>query len=372
MASRRAGGRRGAAALRLAPLAAACLGLALLARPLGAEAKLTFTDLEAVPKSESLADGFKVTLMRPPDEPANSGSKVLVQESSLQLLEPDERRVLDDYDAIFEKYSLFCNGRWLGAQVLQDSQDLMYLQHVVYMKKPDIIIETGTYKGGLTYFFASLLEWIGSEASGPNPNGGGSAAAQVVSVDRHHPDLVFAANWFCPVCADCIKPYETPVWERRVRFVQGYADAADTYNEVLAHLEQLSLLRAVVPEDGAGNAALVVDPSKVVVVNLDANHEYEGLLKELLFYAPMVSLNSYLIVQDAKLDKIWGTPGPTAALNMFLSLAPEGEFVVEHELKFHAYSQHMYVRRARVSVDYTYFLQRAHEMIAAAKAAGGA
>ena len=32
-------------------------------------------------------------------------------------------------------------------------------------------------------------------------------------------------------------------------------------------------------------------------------------------------------VQDAKLDKIWGTPGPTAALNAFLRLAPEGEFV---------------------------------------------
>jgi cephalosporin hydroxylase len=27
---------------------------------------------------------------------------------------------------------------------------MMYIQHIVYMKKPDIIIETGTYKGGLT------------------------------------------------------------------------------------------------------------------------------------------------------------------------------------------------------------------------------
>merc|ERR1712039_1123978 len=134
------------------------------------------------------------------------------------------------------------------------------------------------------------------------------------------------------VCADCIRPYTTPVWEKRVRFVQGYADAANTYTEVLAHLQQLGLLREL-GEGSAGDSSGIsfdVEPSKVVVVNLDANHEYEGLLKELLFYAPLVSENSYLIVQDAKLDKIWGTAGPTAALNMFLSLAPEGEFVVEH------------------------------------------
>jgi len=101
-----------------------------------------------------------------------------------------------------------------------------------------------------------------------------------------------------------------------------------------------------------------MDRSKTVVVNLDANHEYEGLLRELFYYAPMVSENSYLIVQDVKLDKIWGTRGPTAAVEQFLSLCPEGEFVVEPELKFHAYSQHVYLRRARVTVGHAFFFQK--------------
>merc|ERR1711920_1209580 len=101
-----------------------------------------------------------------------------------------------------------------------------------------------------------------------------------------------------------------------------------------------------------------MDPTKTVVVNLDANHEYEGLVKELLFYGGLVSENSYLVVQDTKLDNIWGTAGPTAALNRFLSLAPEGEFVLEPELKFHAYSQHTYLRRAQVTVPHTYFFER--------------
>lgn len=37
-------------------------------------------------------------------------------------------------------------------------------------------------------------------------------------------EKVFAANWFCPPCADCVKSYQTPVWEQKVRFIQGLAD----------------------------------------------------------------------------------------------------------------------------------------------------
>jgi len=193
--------------------------------------------------------------------------------------------------------------------------------------------------------------------------------------------MVFEANWFCPVCSDCIRPYNTEVWGRKVRFVQGLADAEDTYAQMLDHLYDLRVLRFVDehsgqvvteaevdlrPEHRPASVHLQPDPNKVVFVNLDANHEFEGLIKELFFYAPLVSLNSYIVVQDTKLDKIWGTAGPTAALEKFLSFAPEGEFVIEPELKFHAYSQHTYLRRARVTVSHTYFLDK---LRAAAEAA---
>jgi len=303
-------------------------------------------------------------------------------------LEERERQTLDEYDALFEKYSMFCNGRWLGAQVLQDSQDLMYLQHVTYMKKPDVIIETGTYKGGLTYFFASLLDWIDRESAAPSSPGAKPLRnTQVISVDRHHPDMVFSANWFCPVCADCIRPYTTDVWDRKVTFVQGLADSDDVYIRVAEHLYDLGYLRLIdrgsreaIPDTvgdqrelltaavaaavegkaiavGAVHIDVAMDSNKTVVVNLDANHEFEGLMKELFFYAPLVSENSYLVVQDAKLDKIWGTKGPTAAVNYFMSLLPEGEFVAEPELQFHAYAQHIYLRRARNTIRHTYFME---------------
>lgn len=349
-------------ALKLAALFAATLGPADWWGLKLVRAAMTYTNLEELPRSASLADGFKVSLVRPPDEQPNSGSKLLLNVSSIHLLQQDELEALDGYDALFEKYSLFCNGRWLGAQVLQDSQDLMYLQHITYMKKPDVIVETGTYKGGLTYFFASLLDWIDREASsGIRPD------TQIISVDRHHPHMVFAANWFCPVCSDCIRPYSTEVWTRKVRFVQGLADTEEVYNQVLNHLYDMRILTlsgeditktGSDKEDDLRLDRLSVDPNKTVLVNLDANHEFDGLLKELFFYAPLVSLNSYLVVQDTKLDKIWGAAGPTAALERFLSMAPEGEFVVEPELKFHAYSQHTYLRRAQVTVQHSYFLDR--------------
>ena len=158
---------------------------------------------------DSLAEGFKISLVRPPGERKNSGVKSLVNMSSTVMLEDEEIKTLDDYDELFEKYSMFCNGRWLGVQILQDSQDLMYLQHISYMRKPDIIIETGTYKGGLTFFFAHILDVVEREESFEGKQKRNTA---VISVDRHHPELVFAANWFCPVCADCRRAHETREW----------------------------------------------------------------------------------------------------------------------------------------------------------------
>lgn len=334
-------------------------------------AAVTFANLDEAPRLESLADAFKVSLVRPPGEPPNSGSKLLVNVSSVHLLEDDEQRVLDGYDDIFERYSMFCNGRWLGAQILQDSQDVMYLQHITYKKKPDVIIETGTYKGGLTYLFASILDWIDSERIGHGAQAD-RGTATVLSIDTHHPDLVFAANWFCPVCLDCIKPYATDVWRRRVDFIQGRADEEVVFNQVVDKLLDIDVVRLQDGETGqmiakerlsaedeqSRSFVVSLNQEKVVMVNLDANHEFEGLLRELLLYAPLVTQDSYLVVQDTKLDKIWGTAGPTAALNAFLALSPEGEFVPEPELKFHGYSQHAYLRRARVSVTHNFFLAR--------------
>jgi len=160
-------------------------------------------------------------------------------------------------------------------------------------------------------------------------------AGIVVSIDRHHPDSVWDAQWFCPPCSDCEKPYMTDVWERRVRFIQGRTDEIHVHNETLS----------IVKKEARNGP---------IMVNLDASHEEDDTFAEIAFYAPMVTVGSFLVVQDAKLDRLWQKPAVTAAVNRFLTLLP-GEFVVEQDLKFYAYSQHIYLRRVRRTIDYNHF-----------------
>ena len=44
-----------------------------------------------------------------------------------------------------------------------------------------------------------------------------------------------------------------------------------------------------------------------VMVTLDSMHDYETVWRELLLYGHLVSVGSYLIVQDIKMDEMYGT-----------------------------------------------------------------
>lgn len=253
----------------------------------------------------------------------DGNDKMLVPTPMSELLSANETRVLDEYDTLFERYSMYCNGRWLGAQVLQDAQDLMYLQHVLFSIRPAVIVETGTYKGGLTHFFATLMDSMGLDGG------------LILSVDRNPPERVFGASWFCPVCEECIRPWETPSWGRHVEFLRGWADEPELYASVLLRTQEAASAFA----GGQGGP---------VMVNLDACHEYDCVLAEINLYAPLVSLGSYLVVQDAKLDKLWGKPAVRAAVELFLSRSDD--FVQDRSIEFYGYTQHMYLRRVALTL----------------------
>lgn len=240
----------------------------------------------------------------------DGNGKTLVPAPVAELLTANETRVIDDYDALFEKYSMYCNGRWLGAQVLQDAQDLMYLQHVVYSVQPAMIVETGTYKGGLTYFFSTVMEMMGSDG-------------RIVSIDRNPPDKVWGAQWFCPVCDTCIRPWETAAWQNHVEYLQGWADDRRVYEAVRQRVAQVT--------------------NGPIMVNLDACHEYDCVYVEIVLYAPLVTVGSYLVVQDAKLDKLWGKPAVTAAIERFLR--GTNDFVRDLSVVYYGYTQHVYLQR---------------------------
>mmetsp|Transcript_114874 Transcript_114874/g.336021 ORF Transcript_114874/g.336021 Transcript_114874/m.336021 type:complete len:297 (-) Transcript_114874:126-1016(-) len=244
----------------------------------------------------------------------DGNGKTLVPHPLQDLLLPNETAAIDEYDRLFERYSMYCNGRWLGAQVLQDAQDLMYLQHVVYTVKPSLIIETGTYKGGLTYFFATLMHTLQLDG-------------QILSIDRNPPQAVFDAHWFCPVCEECVRPWDTEPWRRHVNYLQGWADQKDLYDAVRQE------------------AARSTGP---VMVNLDACHEYDCVFAEIVLYSRLVTVDSYLVVQDAKLDKLWGKPAVSAAIEHFLQTT--SDFAIDRTIAYYGYTQHAYLRRVAATM----------------------
>ena len=58
---------------------------------------------------------------------------------------------------------------WLGAQALKNPLDLWVYQEIMFETRPELVIETGTYRGGSAFFLASICDLLG--------------AGEVVSID---------------------------------------------------------------------------------------------------------------------------------------------------------------------------------------------
>ena len=53
------------------------------------------------------------------------------------------------------------NTFWFGTPVQKCPLDLWIYQEIIYETKPDLIVETGTFKGGSAHFMASILDLLG-------------------------------------------------------------------------------------------------------------------------------------------------------------------------------------------------------------------
>ena len=51
---------------------------------------------------------------------------------------------------------------WLGAQALKNPLDLWVYQEIMVETRPELIVETGTYRGGSALFLASICELLGT------------------------------------------------------------------------------------------------------------------------------------------------------------------------------------------------------------------
>ena len=142
--------------------------------------------------------------------------------------------------------------------------------------RPDVVVETGTYRGGSAHFLASVCDLLGS--------------GEVVSID--------------------IEPLREDYPEHpRITYLAG---RSSTDPDVLAEVR----------ERVEGRRTLIV---------LDSDHSQAHVDAELEAYAPLVPVGCYLIVEDSNIGQIRPDlmPGPLQSIETFL--ASRSDFVIDRE-----------------------------------------
>ena len=159
------------------------------------------------------------------------------------------------------------NMRWLGVPTLKMPLDMWIYQEMLYEIKPDVLLECGTFNGGSALYFASLMDLV--------------KKGRVITIDiEAKPDMP-----------------KHP----RINYLIG----SSTSPEIFAQVRRL------------------IKPGETVMVSLDSNHSKGHVLAELKTYADLVSVGSYLVVEDTNINghpvlPEFG-PGPMEALDEFLS-----------------------------------------------------
>jgi len=158
---------------------------------------------------------------------------------------------------------------------------MIAMQELIWKIKPDLIIETGIAHGGSLIYYASLLELIGT----------GEVLGIDIDIRKHNR----------------IEIEKHPMF-KRIKMIEGSSISEETVAEVKKQAKS----------------------KKSILVSLDSNHTHEHVLAELKSYAPLVSVDSYIVVFDTIVEHLpegyfsqkrpWGiSNNPKTAVDEFLS-----------------------------------------------------
>ncbi len=176
---------------------------------------------------------------------------------------------------------------WMGRPVIQNPEDMIRIQEVLYRVRPDVIVETGIAHGGSLIFYASLFKAMGK--------------GRVIGVDIE------------------IRPHNRKAIEAHELFPYLTLIEADS----------------IAPETGAKVQSLIKPGEKVLVV-LDSCHTKDHVRSEMELYHGLVSVDSYIVATDGIMRDVYDVPRgkpewkwdhPAAAALEFVEAHPE--FVIE-------------------------------------------
>jgi len=184
---------------------------------------------------------------------------------------------------------------YFGIPCMRCPLDFWIYQEIIFALKPDVIVEIGNYCGGSALSLAHLCDHLGK--------------GRVIAVDIDHSRL-----------------NQTAKNHPRISFITG--DACEVFNEVVAQ---------------CGDAA-------TVLVIEDSSHEYQNTLNVLKKYSQLVTIGSYLIVEDGICHhglNIGPDPGPYEAISDFVNYNKEFSIDRNKEAFLITWNPKGYLRREK-------------------------
>lgn len=161
--------------------------------------------------------------------------------------ERTDEQVISEFNRIYYDSMVYMDTPWLGVNAQKCPMDLWTYQEILFSKRPDLVIETGTYGGGSALFLASICDLIGN--------------GRVISVD--------------------ISP-QSPLPEHpRISYMSG---RSSTDKGVIEEVRRAA------------------DNSARVMVILDSDHSRDHVIAELELYSPLVTVGQYLVVEDTNIN----------------------------------------------------------------------
>jgi cephalosporin hydroxylase len=152
---------------------------------------------------------------------------------------------------------------WMGRPVIQNPEDIVRTQEIIYQVKPTVIIETGVAHGGSLILYASLFKGMGIEG-------------RVIGVDIE------------------IRPHNRKAIEAHELFPS------------ITLIEGSSVDPAIVSQVEA-----LLKPDDRVLVILDSNHTKAHVAAELKAYQHLVSVGSYIVATDGSMEILHDVPRGT-------------------------------------------------------------
>ena len=192
-----------------------------------------------------------------------------------------EKAIIERFHRLY--YDLHLFGKtwkqtyWFGVQTNKCPLDLWVYQEILFALRPDLIIETGTDNGGSAAFLASMCDLLNK--------------GRIITIDlQSRPD----------------RPQHP-----RIQYLLG----SSTDETILKNVR----------EQAAGK--------ETILVILDSDHRKPHVLNELRVFSQLVTLGSYLIVEDSNLNghpvHPDHGPGPMEAIHEFLK--ETNDFVIDQD-----------------------------------------